>query len=496
MERRTVMGRPKRLFSRAKSAGQVAGRAMRVEKDSIGEFQVPVGAYWGINAGRAMENFPVSGRKINPRLISAYCLVKKAAAAVNMQAGLLPRAKAKAIIRAAEEILSGRLRDQFVIDRFQAGAGTSTNMNVNEALCNRALELLGYKKGRYDVLSPNDHVNMGQSTNDTYPTAAHIAALAALENFEVEAGGLAASLAERGKKFAGIIKSGRTHLQDAVPVLLGREFSAYAAAVRASVRHIRRTAADLGELGIGGSAVGTGMNTHPAFARRMVRELSKLTGLKLRKAGDLMHAMQSQAPVGRVSSAMRDFAVELGRIANDLRLLSSGPATGLAEIRLPPVQTGSSIMPGKINPSVPEMVNMVCFHAIGNDLSVSLAVAAGQLELNVMMPLMAENLLESIDLLAAACRQLALRCVDGITADAGRCRDYAHRSMGLATALAPVIGYLAAANVAKRALAGGKTVPGLLEEEGLLSAEVLARLLDPVRMARPESLLSGKDTGC
>ena len=238
------------------------------------------------------------------------------------------------------------------------------------------------------------------------------------------------------------------------------------------------------------------MNTHPAFARRMVRELSKLTGLKLRKAGDLMHAMQSQAPVGRVSSAMRDFAVELGRIANDLRLLSSGPATGLAEIRLPPVQTGSSIMPGKINPSVPEMVNMVCFHAIGNDLSVSLAVAAGQLELNVMMPLMAENLLESIDLLAAACRQLALRCVDGITADAGRCRDYAHRSMGLATALAPVIGYLAAANVAKRALAGGKTVPGLLEEEGLLSAEVLARLLDPVRMARPESLLSGKDTGC
>lgn len=458
---------------------------MRVEKDSIGEFAVPAGAYWGINAGRAVENFPVSGRKINPRLISAYCQIKKAAAAVNMQAGLLARAKGKAIIRAADEVLAGRLRGQFVVDRFQAGAGTSTNMNVNEVLCNRALELLGHKKGRYDILSPNDHVNMGQSTNDTYPTAAHLAALAALKEFELEAGRLAASLAGRGKKFAGILKSGRTHLQDAVPVMLGREFLAYAAAIRASVRHLRRTAGDLNELGIGGSAAGTGMNTHPAFARNMVRELSKLSGFKLSKAADLMHAMQSQAPLGRVSSAMRDFAVELGRIANDLRLLSSGPATGLAEIRLPAVQAGSSIMPGKVNPSVPEMVNMVCFHAIGSDLSVSLAATAGQLELNVMMPLMAENLLESIDLLTAACRQLALKCVDGITADAARCLDYAHRSLGLATALAPEIGYLAAAAVAKRALAGGISIAEVLEAEGLVPRQALARLLDPARMTRP-----------
>jgi len=359
------------------------------------------------------------------------------------------------------------------------------NMNVNEVLCNRALELLGHKKGRYDILSPNDHLNMGQSTNDTYPAAAHLAALAALDDFEAEAARLAASLSERGKKFSKVLKSGRTHLQDAVPVLLGREFSAYAAAVRASARHIRRTAADLKELGIGGSAAGTGMNTHPAFARRMAAELSRSSGFKLRKAADLMHAMQSQAPLGRVSSAMRDFAVELGRIANDLRLLSSGPATGLAEIRLPAVQAGSSIMPGKVNPSVPEMVNMVCFHAVGGDLSVSLAAAAGQLELNVMMPLMAENLLESIDLLAAACRQLALRCVDGITADAARCRDYAGRSMGLATALAPEIGYLAAAGAAKRALASGKSIAGLAEAEGLLSPGALARLLDPVRLTRP-----------
>ncbi len=475
------MSRPSRDRDRAlKPAG-----AMRVEKDSIGEFLVPVRAYWGINAGRAAQNFPISGRKVNTRLIDAYCQVKKAAAAVNMKSGQLPEAKGKALIRAADEVLSGGLRDHFIVDRFQAGAGTSTNMNVNEVLCNRALELLGCKKGRYDILSPNDHVNMGQSTNDTYPTAAHLAALAALEDFGKEAARLAASLAGRGKKFSRVLKSGRTHLQDAVPVLLGREFSAYAAAVRASARHIRRTAADLKELGIGGSAAGTGMNTGPAFARSMARELSRLTGFRVRKAADLMHAMQSQAPLGRVSSAMRDFAVELGRIANDLRLLSSGPATGLAEIRLPAVQAGSSIMPGKVNPSVPEMVNMVCFQAIGGDLGVSLAAAAGQLELNVMMPLIAENLLESIDLLAAACRQLALRCVDGITADAARCRDYAVRSMGLTTALAPEIGYLAAAGLAKRALASGNSIAGLAEAEGLLSPETLARLLDPARMTRP-----------
>lgn len=458
---------------------------MRLEKDSIGEFRLPAGAYWGINAGRAAENFPISGRKINPRLIEAYCHIKKAAAAINVKSGLLSKAKGKAIRRAADEVLSGGLRGEFVVDRFQAGAGTSTNMNVNEVLCNRALELLGDKKGRYDILSPNDHVNMGQSTNDTYPTAAHLAALAALEDLEAGAGRLAASLAGRGKKFSKVLKSGRTHLQDAVPVMLGREFSAYAAAVRASLRHVLRTGGDLRELGIGGSAAGTGMNTHPAFARSMARELSRSTGFRLRKAADLMHAMQSQAPLARVSSALRDFAVELGRISNDLRLLASGPATGLAEIKLPAVQAGSSIMPGKVNPSVPEMVNMVCFHVIGADLSVSLAAAAGQLELNVMMPLMAENLLESIELLTAACRQLALRCVDGIIADAGRCRDYAHRSMGLATALAPSLGYLAAAGVAKRALAVGRTVPGLLEEEGALSPAALERLLDPARMTRP-----------
>ncbi len=461
----------------------------------MGVLRLPAGAYWGINSARAAANFPVSGRPVSPGIVSAYCLVKKAAAAVNAKAGRLPARKAAAIRRAADEVLRGRLRGQFVVDRFQAGAGTSTNMNVNEVLCNRALELLGRGKGDYGVLSPNDHVNMGQSTNDTYPTAARLAALEALKGFRREAGRLAASLAGRGRKFARVLKSGRTHLQDAVPVTLGREFAAYAAAVRSGAMNVGRAAEDLKELGIGGSAAGTGMNTHPSFARDMVRELSRLSGFRLRGAKDLMHAMQSQAPLARVSSALRDFAVELGRVANDLRLLSSGPATGLAEIRLPEVQAGSSIMPGKVNPSVPEMANMVCFHAAGLDLGVSLAAAAGQLELNVMMPLMAENLLESIGLLTAACRQLALLCVDGIEADAERCRDYARRSMGLATALAPSIGYLAAAGVAKRALAAGRGVADQLGEEGGLGKAELARLLDPARMTGPDRALLRKARG-
>lgn len=459
---------------------------VRIEKDSLGPLAVPADAYWGINVARALENFPISRRKIHPRIIEAYCRIKKAAAKVNLEAGRLTKDQARAIRQAADEVLGGALRDQFVVDLFQAGAGTSTNMNANEVLCNRALEILGHPKGEYKILNPNDHVNMGQSTNDTYPTAMRLAAADALAAFYPEAEVLAKSLAAVGKKFARVLKSGRTHLQDAVPMTLGSEFKAYAEAVLASVKHIRRTAQDLFELGIGGSATGTGMNTHPAYAGRMAAELARETGLPFRKGKDLIHLMQSQAALGRTSGAMRDFAVELGRIANDLRLLSSGPTTGLAEIKLPAVQAGSSIMPGKVNPSIPEMVNMVCFHAIGNDLTVSQAVAAGQMELNVMMPIMAENLIEAVEVLTSACRQLRLRCVDGITADPDRCRHYAYRSMGLATALAPSIGYLASAGVMKRALAEGKTVPDLVREEKLLTEAELKRVLDPARMTRPD----------
>ena len=464
----------------------MAKKNVRVEKDSLGTLELPADVYWGINVARALVNFPISRRKIHPRIVEAYCRVKKSAAKVNREAGRLKAGQAKAIRQAADEVLGGALRDQFVVDAFQAGAGTSTNMNANEVLCNRALELLGRKKGDYATLNPNDHVNLGQSTNDTYPTAMRLAAVDALTEFFPEAEKLAEALDVLGKKFADVLKSGRTHLQDAVPITLGREFAAYAEAIRTSTAHVKRTARDLLELGIGGSAAGTGMNTHRVYARRMVEELSKETGQKFRKAKDLVYAMQCQAPLGRTSGSLRDFSVELGRIANDLRLLSSGPTTGLAEIVLPSVQAGSSIMPGKINPSIPEMVNMTCFHVIGNDTCVSQAVAAGQMELNVMMPIIAENVLESIELLTTTCRQLRVRCVDGITANPERCLNYAYRSMGLATALAPSIGYLAAAGVAKRALAEGKTVPELVRAEGLLTEKELKTVLDPARMTRPD----------
>ncbi|MBZ0271832.1 aspartate ammonia-lyase [bacterium] len=458
----------------------------RIEKDSLGELKLPATAYYGINVARALENFPISRRTIHPRIVEAYGRIKKAAAKVNADAGRLSKTHANAIRKACDEVLAGKLRDQFVVDMFQAGAGTSTNMNANEVLCNRALEILGKPKGSYDVMTPNDHVNMGQSTNDTYPTAMRLAALDALAAFYPEADALANALFALGKKFANVIKSGRTHLQDAVPVTLGGEFTAYGEAIVASAKHVKRTADDLLELPIGGSAAGTGMNTHPAYASGMVKELAKETGFKLRKGRDLQHMMQSQAAIGRASGSLRDFAVELGRIANDLRLLSSGPTTGFAEIRLPSVQAGSSIMPGKINPSIPEMVNQVCFHAIGNDLTVTQAVAAGQIELNVMMPIMAENLLESIEILTAACRQLRVKCVEGITADEERCRDYAYRSMGLATALNPYIGYLAAAKTAKTAFAAKKTIVDVVREEKLLSEKELTRILDPRRMTRPD----------
>jgi len=469
----------------------VAGK-FRVERDSLGEFKVPAKAYWGINVGRALENFPISRRKIHPKIVEAYCRIKKAAAKVNADAGRMPKKKAAAIRKAADEVLAGKLRDQFVIDVFQAGAGTSTNMNANEVLCNRALELLGFKKADYEQLHPNDHVNMGQSTNDTFPTAMRLGIRDSLEDFYPEAERLAKSLYKIAKRYVKTVKTGRTHLQDAVPITLGAEFKAYAAAIRAGVKHIKRTSADLLDLGIGGSAAGTGMNTHPAYAKQMATELAKETNQPFRKAKDLVHAMQSQAPIAGTSGALRDFAVELGRIANDLRLLSSGPTSGLAEFKLPAVQAGSSIMPGKINPSIPEMVNMVCYHVVGNDLTVSQAVGGGQMELNVMMPIMAENVLESIEILGSACRQLSVRCVDGIVADPDRCRDYAYRSMGLATALAPSIGYLAAAGVAKRALAEGKTVEELVRAEKMLSEKELKKVLDPKRMTAPNPDLAKK----
>jgi aspartate ammonia-lyase len=449
----------------------------RLEKDALGPFKVPEDAYWGVNTGRALLNFNISGRPVHPRLIEAYVEIKRAAALVNEKSGLLPPRPARAIRAACDDALAGKLAGQFVVDKYQAGAGTSTNMNVNEVLCNRALERLRKPKGDYKTIHPNDHVNLSQSTNDTYPAAMRLAALAALREFHPEAMKLAASFFRLGRRYGKVVKSGRTHLSDAVPVTLGGEFRAYGGALRASIKTLKKAADGLTELGLGGTGTGTGLNAPAGFPARMCRELSRRQGLKLKPASDLQKAMQSQGPLGDTAAALRGFSLELGRIANDLRLLASGPAAGLAEIRLPIVQAGSSFMPGKVNPSILEMVNMVCFRVIGNDQAAAWAVGAGQLELNVMMPVLAESLLESIELLTAAVRVLRTRCIDGITADAKRCRDYAYRSPAVATILSPILGYDRAADLAKRAVREGRSVPDILDgESGLSKAELKAVL--------------------
>jgi aspartate ammonia-lyase len=449
----------------------------RLEHDALGPFKVPSDAYWGVNTGRALANFPVSGRPVHPRLIDAYVEIKRAAALVNEKAGLLAPRPAAAIRAACDDALAGKLAGQFVVDKYQAGAGTSTNMNVNEVLCNRALVRMGKPKGDYRALHPNDHVNLSQSTNDTYPAAMRLAALAALRDFHPEAMKLAASFFRLGRRNARVLKSGRTHLADAVPVTLGGEFRAYGNALRAALKTVRSAGAGLSELGLGGTGTGTGLNAPPGFPARICRELARRTGFKLRPAKDLQKAMQSQGPLGDVSAGLRGFALELGRVANDLRLLASGPATGLAEIRLPAVQAGSSFMPGKVNPSILEMVNMVCFRAIGNDQAAAWAVGAGQLELNVMMPVLAESLLETLELLTAALKVLRTRCIDGITADAKRCRDYAYRSPAVATLLSPVLGYDRAAELAKRAAEERRTIFEVLEGDASLKKDELKKIL-------------------
>jgi aspartate ammonia-lyase len=458
----------------------------RIEKDSIGTLEVPEDVYYGIQTYRAVRNFPVSGLRTHPRFIDAYLYVKKAAALVNRKQGVLPAELSEAIVKVCDEILGGHMRDQFPVDVFQMGAGTAFNMNVNEVLANRANELLGAKKGVYSPVHPNDHVNMGQSTNDTFPTAMRVALYLILKEYlhgpleELEK-----EFFSKAKEFDGILKSGRTHLQDAVPIRLGQEFKAYAEAIKKCRVSILFAEKSLLELGIGGSATGTGMNTAPGYREDMLRELERLTGVKWLAAPDMREAMQSQRPMAEASASLRNLCLELTRIVNDLRLLSSGPMTGLAEINLPATAPGSSIMPGKVNPSILEMVNMVAFQVIGCDTAVSYAVQAGQLELNVMMPLMAFNLNFSVTILGNALRILKEKCVAGISADGERCRHYAESSMGLATALNPAIGYAKAAEVAKEALAGRKTIIQVIREKKLLSEEEIKAVMDPVKMTEP-----------
>ncbi len=469
-------------------------QAYRIEKDSLGEIRVPANALYGAQTQRAVLNFPISGMRPYPAFVWAMATIKRAAAEVNRDLGLLDEKLAAAIIQAAQEVIDGQHRDQFVVDPFQAGAGTSHNMNTNEVIANRANQILGYAlDDPRKPVNPNDHVNMAQSTNDTIPTAIRLGCLWRLDELLGAIGRLEAALAQKAREFDDVVKSGRTHLQDAVPIRLGQEFGAYARAVANDRERIATAGDRLRRLGIGGTAVGTGLNAHPEYHPRMISKLSELTGLELRSSGNLFESMQSMADPADFSAAMRTLAITLTRIANDFRLLSSGPATGLDEIRLPAVQPGSSIMPGKVNPVLAEMLNMACFHVQGNDLAVALAAQAGQLELNVMMPIIAHNLFEMMHVLIGAINAFTDKCVVGVTANREKAYGWLAKNAILVTALNPVIGYLNGAAVAKEAMATGKTIKEVVVEKGLLSAEEVDKLLDVYKMTEGgiQSLGSG-----
>jgi fumarate hydratase class II/aspartate ammonia-lyase len=450
----------------------------RIEKDSLGEFPVPEDAWYGIQTARAVQNFPISGRLPDRDFIIAHAQIKRAAAVANREAGWLEPRLAEAIIAAADEIIAGRHHAQFVVDRFQAGAGTSHNMNTNEVIANLANVRLGGRKGEYKPVHPNDHVNMGQSTNDTIPTAIRLACLAKLPRLTGALRAMAAACAEIGAREAQTIKSGRTHLQDAVPTTLGREFNAYAWTLQRAAASLEALRPVLAEIGLGGSAAGTGLNTAPGYAARAAEELARLTGEPIRVADDLAAQMQSMLDLQRLSNAIRAAALELTRIANDIRLLASGPRTGLAEIELPAVQPGSSIMPGKVNPVMFEMLNQVCFQVLGQDAAVAYMTQAGQLELNVMMPALGSALFDAMDWLTNAVRAATERGLRGLKVDRARCRDYAHASVGLATLLNTAIGYSAAAEVAKESARTGRPVREIVAARGLMRAEDFDRLVE------------------
>jgi aspartate ammonia-lyase len=457
----------------------------RVERDPLGEVRVPAAAYYGAQTQRALDNFPISGLTAPPELVVATTQIKKAAAEANRALGRLPANVARAIISAADEVLAGGLRDQFVVDVYQAGAGTSHNMNTNEVLANRASEILGGARGEYTLVHPNDHVNMGQSTNDVYPTATRVAFVAMVAPLLSAAGALADGLKAQSERYSDVLKTGRTHLQDAVPITLGQEFGGFEANVRHAAGELARTAEQLHELNLGASAVGTGLNAGDDYTREAVARLAQYAAAPFRPAANRFRVTQSMGDVLACSGALRRLAVEVGKIASDLRLLSMGPRAGLAEIQLPPVQPGSSIMPGKVNPSVPEMVNQVCFQVIGCDAAILAAADAGQLELNVMMPVIAWNALHAMRILTQAMRVLQDRCVAGIVADEQRCRELLDRSTALATALSPYIGYAATADIAKTSVQTGQSIRDIVRERRLLPEAQLDAILSAEAMTSP-----------
>lgn len=462
----------------------------RIEKDSLGEMQVPANALYGAQTQRAVLNFPITGMRCYPAFIWAMAMVKRAAAEVNSDLGLFQdkesvsgRQIADAIMQAADEVIAGKWNDYFVVDPFQAGAGTSQNMNTNEVISNRANQILGYAiSDAKKPVHPNDHVNMAQSTNDTIPTAIRLGVLWRLEEMVEVLKGLQGALEDKARDFDGIVKSGRTHLQDAVPVRLGQEFAGYAKAVERNIEKLLIAADGLRRLGIGGTAAGTGLNAHPEYHSRMVQTLEKLTGVKLYESDNLFESMQSMQDAVFFSSAVRTLAQDLSRIANDFRLLSSGPTTGLDEIRLPTVQPGSSIMPGKVNPVLAEMLNMAMFHVMGNDLTVMLAGQAGQLELNVMMPIIAHNLFEMMHVVIGSVQAFTDKCVVGLVANESRANQWLANNPILVTALNPIIGYLKGAEVAKKSLESGKPILDVVVELGYMNRADAEAALDAYRM--------------
>ncbi|MBT9151125.1 MAG: Aspartate ammonia-lyase [candidate division WS2 bacterium] len=458
---------------------------MRIEKDLLGEKEIPQEAYYGIHTVRARENFLISGIKVHPELIKALAMIKKAAVLTNMELGYLSKDKGQAIKQAAEEIMRGQLLDQFIVDTIQGGAGTSTNMNMNEVLANRALEILEREKGDYDYLHPNNHVNMCQSTNDVYPTAIRVAAVNMLLPLNYGFANLQEALQQKEEQFAGVIKMGRTQLQDAVPITLGQEFSAYAQAISRDRWRLYKVEERLRQVNLGGTAVGTGINAERKYIFMVNEKLREITGLGLARAENMIDVTQNMDVFVEVSGLLKAAAVNLSKIANDLRLLSSGPRTGLGEINLPERQAGSSIMPGKINPVIPEAINQISFQIISNDLAITLAASAGQLELNVMAPLIAHNLLQSLEILNNGVEIFRKKCILGITANREKCREYLEKSYGLVTALVPYIGYETASEIAKKALAEEGNIKEIALKTGLFTPEELEIILQPQEATHP-----------
>ncbi|MDQ0892153.1 aspartate ammonia-lyase [Paenibacillus sp. V4I9] len=469
---------------------------LRVEKDFLGSKEVPIDAYYGIQTLRAVENFPITGYRIHEELIRSMATVKKAAAVANMEIRQLNPRIGNAVVQAAQEIIDGKWHDQFIVDPIQGGAGTSINMNANEVIANRAIELLGGTKGDYFAVSPNTHVNMAQSTNDAFPTAIHIATLSQIEKLLVTMEELLEAFCIKAVQFDGIIKMGRTHLQDGVPIRLGQEFEAYSRVLARDIKRIKQTRDHLYEVNMGATAVGTGLNADPRYIKRVVEVLAELSGLPLINAEHLVDATQNTDAYTEVSSALKVCMINMSKIANDLRLLASGPRAGLGEIQLPARQPGSSIMPGKVNPVMAEVVNQVAFQVIGNDHTICLASEAGQLELNVMEPVLVFNLLQSLSMMNQVFQAFRVHCLEGIEANEERCKQYVEQSVGVITALNPHLGYEVVARIAREAILTGKPVRELCLIYNVLTEEELQIILDPYEMTNPgiagAELLEGK----